>query len=305
MGTAILFPGQGAQAPALGAPWRHHPAWAVVERAEDATGQPLAELLLEATAERLARTKEAQLAVFAASLLAWEIVKPVAEEVEVVAFAGHSLGQITALVAAGAIPLEAGAKLAARRAEETQAAADSRPGRLAALLGATPEQVEEACAAAPGECWLANDNAPGQLVIGGTPKGVEAASAKASSIGVKRVIQLNVGGAFHTPLMSAAADALAADFDAAPFTDTATPVLSNTDARGYTDAAGWPGRLTRQLVEPVRWASSMETLVELGATTFVEVGPGTTLVGLAKRAVPGITLRSVGIPADAPTLLEA
>jgi [acyl-carrier-protein] S-malonyltransferase len=111
---------------------------------------------------------------------------------------------------------------------------------------------------------------------------------------------LNVGGAFHTPLMQAAADAFAADLAAAPFADTTTPVLSNTDAAPYTDGAGWPARLTAQLIRPVRWAASMPALAALGADTFVEVGPGTTLTSMAKRAHPDITLRNVATPSDLP-----
>ncbi len=303
LGVAVIFPGQGAQAAGLGKPWVDHPAWALVERAEKATGEALAGLLTDAVAADLARTREAQLVVFLASLLAWEVTGPALEaqaEVEVVAFGGHSLGQITALVAAGALPFDDGCRLAALRARHTQDAADARPGRLAALLGATVEQAQESCAAAAGACWIANDNAPGQVVIGGTPEGLEAASARAKELGVKRVMALNVGGAFHTPLMQAAADAFAADLAAAPFADTSIPVLSNHDAGPYTDAAGWPQRLTEQLVRPVRWAATMPALIDLGATTFLEVGPGTTLTGLAKRAHPDLTLRNVATPADLP-----
>ena len=306
MRIAAIFPGQGAQAPQLGTPWAGRPEWALVERAEKATGESLAPLLLDAPNDDLARTREAQLVVFLASLLAWEAAEPALREagVEIVAFAGHSLGQVTALVAAGAIDFDEGCRLAARRARHTQDAADARPGRLAALLGATPEQAEAACNAAPDACWIANDNAPGQIVIGGTPDGLDAATAHAKAIGVKKVIRLNVGGAFHTPLMQPAADAFANDLaaaaDAGAFRDTTTPVLSNTDGRPYTDAAGWPARLSDQLVRPVRWAATMPTLTALGADTFVEIGPGTTLTSMAKRAVPDAALRNVATPADLP-----
>jgi [acyl-carrier-protein] S-malonyltransferase len=273
-----------------------------VERAEKATGETLAPLLTDAAADDLARTREAQLVVFLASLLAWEVSAPAIETagLDIVAFGGHSLGQITALVAAGALPFDDGCRLAARRARHTQDAADSRPGRLAALLGATIEQAQDSCAAGAGACWIANDNAPGQVVIGGTPEGLEAASARAKELGVKRVMPLNVGGAFHTPLMQAASDAFAADLAAAPFEDTTLPVMSNHDAAPYTDAAGWPARLTEQLIRPVRWADTMPALIALGATTFLEVGPGTTLTGLAKRAHPDLTLRNVAVPGDLP-----
>src|SRR5713226_2203195 len=137
----------------MGAPWRDHPAWSIVERAEAAIGEPLGALVLDAPEERLARTREAQLAVLLTALMAWEAIR---ERVpDPVAFAGHSLGQVTALIASGALALEDGVQFAARRAELTQAAADARPGRMVALLGATPEQAAEACAAAPERCWVA------------------------------------------------------------------------------------------------------------------------------------------------------
>jgi [acyl-carrier-protein] S-malonyltransferase len=298
---AVIFPGQGAQAPGLGSPWIDSPSWAIVERAEKATGEALAPLLIDASAEQLGSTREAQLVVFLASLLAWDAAEgSVRGAGEVVAFGGHSLGQVTALIAAGALAFDDGCRLAARRARHTQDAANARPGRLAALLGATTEQAERACAAAPGACWIANDNAPGQVVIGGTAQGLDDASARAKELGVKKVIPLNVGGAFHTPLMQAAADAFATDLSAAPFVDTELPVLSNTDGRPYTDAAGWPARLADQLINPVRWAATMPALVALGADTFVEVGPGTTLTSMAKRAMPDVALRNLAVPSDLP-----
>lgn len=297
--AAVVFPGQGAQAPGLGIPWRDTPAWAVVERAEKATSVDLTWLLLEAPAEALARTREAQLAVLTASLVAWEAARH-AFEGRVLAVAGHSLGQITALIAAGAVDFDDGVRLAARRAELTQACADATPQAMAALLGATPEQALEACQAAPGACWPANDNAAGQVVLAGTPEGVDAAGARAKELGVKRVIPLNVGGAFHTPLMQPAADAFAADLARVAFRDTEVPVVANTDAEPHTDGAGWPARLTDHLVRPVRWRESMDTLARLGATSLVEIGPGLTLTNLAKRALPEVSLSNVATPGDVP-----
>ena len=303
MGIAVIFPGQGAQAPSLGAPWRDHAAWSVVERAEAATDTELAALLLDAPADDLRRTREAQLVVFLSSLMAWETAR---ESLPVpVAFSGHSLGLITALVAAGVIPFDDGCRLAVRRADATQAAADRNPGRMAALLGADYDQCSEACKAAPDACWLANDNAPGQLVIAGTPDGVEAASARAKDVGVRRVTPLNVGGAFHTPLMREAAEALEADLASTPFAaGRIAPVVSNTDAEPHDDGEAWRPRLVDHLVKPVRWAATMPALSSLGASTFVEVGPGTTLTSIAKRAMPDIALRNVSSPADLPVPLE-
>ncbi|HZP29368.1 MAG TPA: ACP S-malonyltransferase [Acidimicrobiia bacterium] len=296
MTIAIVFPGQGTQQPGMGAPWRDHAAWRVIDEAEAAFGEPLGHLVLDAPAEVLARTREAQLAVLLTSLVAWEAVRDSVGEP--VAFAGHSLGQVTALIAAGALPLAEGVRFAARRAELTQAAADAHPGRMAALLGATLEQAEEACLAAPDACWIANDNAPGQVVIAGTPEGVEICSARAKEIGVKRATPLNVGGAFHTPLMRDAARALPAELEAVKFSTPAAPVVSNHDARAYDDGDGWRSRLPDHVAVPVRWRSSMETIATLGATTCLEVGHGTMLAGLAKRTVPDVTVVGIATPDD-------
>src|SRR6266508_5436771 len=286
----------------MGALWRDHPAWSVVDRAEAALGEPLSSLVLEATAEQLARTRGAQLVVLLTSLVAWEAVR---ERIEApIAFAGHSLGQVTALIASGALPLDEGVEFAARRAELTQSAADVHPGRMAALLGASLEQAEGACRAAPDGCWIANDNAPGQVVIAGTPEGVEQSSAQAKRLGVKRATPLNVGGAFHTPLMRDAADELAAELPGVPLAAPAAPVVSNGDAQPYDDADGWRARLAEHVTTPVRWRSSMDTLAGLGTTRFLEVGHGSMLATLAKRIVPDLPVQGVATPDDLPSLTE-
>ena len=303
MRVAVVFPGQGTQQPGMGMPWQDDPAWKIVEQAEAALGEPLASLVLDAPAEQLARTRDAQLAVLCTSLVAWEAARPYLTDI--VAFAGHSLGQVTALIAAGVLDLEDGVRFAARRAELTQAAADAHPGRMAALLGATPEQAADACRAAPDACWVANDNAPGQVVIAGTPDGVDAGSARAKDLGVKRATPLNVGGAFHTPLMQDAADTLAADVLPSVILATPTsPIVSNGDATPYDDADGWRTRLAEHVTVPVRWRGVQETLASLGASTFFEVGHGSMLAGLAKRTVPDVTVRGVALPADPPELSE-
>ncbi len=303
MALAVLFPGQGTQVPGMGEAWRASAAWNVVERAESALGQPLAHLLLTADADELARTREAQLAVLLTSLMAWEAVRDTLDEPPV-AFAGHSLGQITALIASGALSLEDGVRLAAERADCTQAAADARPGRMAALLGASLDQAESASAGATTAgrtSWVANDNAPGQVVIGGTPAGIEAAAARAKGLGVKRVMALKVGAAFHTPLMARAAAHLFDHLSDTRFTNPSAPVVANTDAAAHAGADGWPERLSRHLVAPVRWRESLETLAALGARTFLEVGPGAVLSGLARRTLSGVTTHNVAAPDDVPT----
>lgn len=286
----------------MGGPWRTAPEWVLVERAEAALGEPLAPLLLDAPAEHLARTREAQLAVFLHSLVAWEAVRSRFEGEVPVAFAGHSLGQLTALVASGALSLEDGIRLVARRAAATQASADRRPGRMAALIGAGPEVAEQACAGVE-EAWVANDNAPGQIVVGGTPAGVEAASGAAKALGVRRVVPLNVGGAFHTPLFADARAELEPVLAATPFSSPVAPVVSNVDARPHTDPAGWPTQLGEHLVSPVRWRQSVLTLVSLGADSFVEVGPGNVLAGLVRRTAPDVGVRNVASPDDVATVL--
>lgn len=298
MSVAVIFPGQGTQHAGMAGPWRDHPSWSVVERAEAALGEPLGHLVTDAPPESLARTREAQLAVLVTSLVAWDALGPLGDTP--VAFAGHSLGQVTALIASGALGLDDGVRFAARRAELTQAAADAHPGRMAALLGATPEQAQDACSAAPGACWVANDNAPGQVVIAGTPAGVEAASARARELGVKRATPLNVGGAFHTPLMHDASDGLRTILAEVSFATPAAPVVSNADAHAYADADGWRERLAEHVSVPVRWRSTMDTLAGLGATTFLEVGYGSMLAALAKRGAPAVTVRGIGTPDDIP-----
>lgn len=289
----------------MGAAWREHPAWELIEQAEAALGEPLATLLLDAPAETLARTREAQLAVLLTSLVTWQALRPtLPHDLEIVGFAGHSLGQITALIASGALSVGEGVRLAATRAELTQTAADRHPGKMAALLGATEEQALDACSAAPDACWLANDNAPGQIVIAGTPEGLAAGSEKAKTIGVKRVMALNVGGAFHTPLMQEASDALAPHLAKATFSAPTAPVISNTDAQAYDEADGWPQRLTDHLIRPVRWRPTLETIAKLGATACLEVGRGDMLAGLAKRTIPDIPVYGVSSPDDIPLTLE-
>jgi len=304
VGIAVVFPGQGTQQSGMALPWRDHPAWRVIEAAEAALNEPLSELVTTAPAEALTRTREAQLAVLLTSLVAWTALEPtlVHSDAAIVAFAGHSLGQITALIAAGVIGVEEGVRFAARRAELTQTAADAHPGKMAALLGATPEQAEQACTAAPDGCWVANDNAPGQVVIAGTPEGLEKGTAHAQEIGVRRVTALNVGGAFHTPLMLDATAGLEIEVAGMSLAAPSAPVVSNDDAVAHVDAEGWRVRLPRHVSVPVRWRSTMETLTGLGATTFLEVGHGSMLAALAKRGAPGVTVRNIATPDDIPAI---
>jgi [acyl-carrier-protein] S-malonyltransferase len=299
MGLGIVFPGQGAQQGGMGVPWRAHPAWdSVVMRAEDVLGQPVGDVLL---GEAPKRTRDAQLAVLLTSLLGWEAVR---EQVpDVTAFAGHSLGQVTALIAAGVLAFEDGLRFALARADATQAAADRRPGGMAALLGGTDAQVDAACAAAPGACFMANDNAPGQVVIAGTIEGLDAGIEAAKAAGARKVVILRVGGAFHTPLMDEARQALLPQLRDMPMHAPSAAVVGNGDATSHEDA-DWADRLADHLVQPVRWRQSLETMARLGVDSLVEVGPGTTLAGMARRTVPDVRVRNVSTPADAGVPVE-
>ena len=303
MKTAVVFPGQGTQKPGMGQPWVSDPAWAVVERAEAALGEPLAPLLLDATAEDLGRTRAAQLAVLLTSLVVWDATAPLVDGP--VAFAGHSLGQVTALIASGVLGFDDGIRFAARRAELTQLAADSHPGRMAALLGATLEQAEDACTAAADGCWVANDNAPGQVVLAGTADGLEAGIERARELGVRKAMPLSVGGAFHTPLMQSAAESLAAELEHVELHVPSAPVVSNGDGLAYTDADGWRERSAAHVAAPVRWRLVQATLGEMAPPTIIEVGHGTMLASLAKRTLPEIPVHGVATPAAVAELADA
>ena len=276
----------------MGLPWRDHPSWSVVERAEKVLDQPLGELLTGDTLD-LSRTANSQMSVLLTSLMGWEAVRPAVGRP--VAFGGHSLGQITALIAAEAVSFDDGVRLAWERANLTQRDADSRPGRMAALLGATPEQAEAACSGVA-ECWVANDNTAGQIVIAGTPAGVEAATEAAKQEGVRKVMALDVGGAFHTPLFENAAADLRPHLAQIDWRDTDVPVVSNGDGAAVRDGAGWPDRLAAHLVQPVRWRACMQSLANL-SDTWIEVGPGSTLAAFAKRAHPEVRVLGVSTPA--------
>jgi [acyl-carrier-protein] S-malonyltransferase len=293
---AVIFPGQGAAVPGAGERWRDHEAWAIVEQAEALLERPLGRLLLDADADELSTTRASQLAVLLTSLLGWQAFSAEVDE-QPVAFAGHSLGQITALLAAGVVDREDGLRLAARRADVSQDSADANPGRMAALVGAKIDTAERVCADI--DVWVANDNAPGQVVIAGTAEGLEEAATRAKAMGVKRTIPLAVGHAFHTPLLADAAEALRPLLDTLGFHEGSAPVVANTDALAHADPDCWPEQLTEHLTKPVRWRECQRTLGAMGIDTFVEIGPGKVLAGLAKRTLPEVRVLNVAVPDDA------
>jgi [acyl-carrier-protein] S-malonyltransferase len=294
---ALTFPGQGSQRPGMGAAWTDTPSWEVVGRASAVADRDMATLLLDADAEELRATRNAQLTTFVTSLVALDALRR-AGLPPAGAVAGHSLGEYTALTAAGALSFEDGLRLVTARGEAMQAAADARPGTMAAVLGLDLDAAEAACAAA-GEAWVANDNAPGQVVVAGTPEGVEAAVAAAKERGARKVLPLPVGGAFHTPLMAAAAEGLTAALATVSLRNPAPAVVANVDASPHATAEEWRGLLADQLCRPVRWRSTLERLGELAGDdpiTVVEIGPGGVLTGMAKRTLPGAHALSVAEP---------
>lgn len=281
----------------MGRAWKGTPSWAVVEAAEDAVGESLSQLVLDAPESVLARTRDAQLAVLLTSLMAWDAARDRLAPHAIVGFAGHSLGQVTALIAAGALDLADGVRFAARRADATQLAADANPGRMAALLGASTEQADAACDGF--DCWVANDNAPGQVVIAGTPDGLDRALARARELGVRRAAALKVGGAFHTPLMGDATGALRDALQDVELRVPSAPVVSNADAAPHADGEGWRRRLVEHLTRTVRWRESMVTLAgDLSAGAFVEAGHGSMIGGVARRTVPGTPVVPLATPDD-------
>ncbi|MBA2624365.1 MAG: ACP S-malonyltransferase [Acidimicrobiia bacterium] len=296
----LTFPGQGSQHPGMGAAWAGTESWAVVGRASEVAGRDLAALLLDADANELRATRNAQLATYVTSLVVLDALRRAGlPDPEVVA--GHSLGEYTALTAAGALGVDDGVRLVTARGEAMQAAADERPGTMAALLGLDVDGAEAACAEAPDAAWVANDNAPGQVVVAGTTEGVATATAAAKARGARKVLALPVGGAFHTPLMASAATALGAALGAASFATPEVPVVANVDAVPHADAEGWPALLVDQLTAPVRWRPGIEGVAadtRPDDLTILEVGPGGVLTGMAKRIVPGVRVASVADPTD-------
>src|SRR5688572_5185648 len=212
----------------MGSAWTDTPSWALVDRASEVVGRDVAALLLDADADQLRATRNAQLTTFVASLVALDALRSSGLP-EPDAVAGHSLGEYTALTAAGALAFEDGVRLVAARGEAMQGAADARPGTMAAVLGLDVAEVEAACETVD-EAWVANDNAPGQVVVAGTAAGVEAAGAAAKERGARKVLPLPVGGAFHTPLMAPAADGLRDALGAVRFAEPRPVVVANVDA---------------------------------------------------------------------------
>jgi [acyl-carrier-protein] S-malonyltransferase len=299
---AFTFPGQGSQRPGAGLPWREHDSWELVEEATEVVGRDVAALLCDADAETLKDTRNAQLTTFVASLVVLDAVERLG--IEPSFCAGHSLGEYTALTASGALAFDDGVRLVEARAAAMHDAGIAHPGTMAAVLGLDDDQVDVACRRADADVWVANYNAPGQVVIAGTTDGVTAASAHATDLGAKRVMSLPVAGAFHTPLMSPAREALRSAIAAAQIRDTDVPVVANVDGLAHDVGREWSSLLSAQLSSPVRWKHGLLTLADAGVTEFIELGPGGVLTGMAKRTVPDARTISVVTPDDLDKLLE-
>jgi [acyl-carrier-protein] S-malonyltransferase len=282
------------------------PAADLYQWASACLGWDLAETLRTATPDELRQTYIAQPAIFCVSVAALRALE--AAGVERPAYvAGHSLGEFSALVAAGALSFEAGLLLVARRAEAMQRAADARPGSMSPVLGLSAEGVEMAVeTAAQGQVLaVANDNAPGNVVASGEWAALERLPAAAKELGAKRVLPLNVGGAFHSPLMSPAAEAFRPHLQAAPLRDPAIPLVANATAEVVGRAEELRELLARQLTGRVRWTESVRRMAALGVDTFIEVGPGTVLAGLIRRTVDGARVLSAGNAAGVAAVAEA
>lgn len=301
---AFTFPGQGSQRPGMGTPWVDHPSFELVQLASEVTGRDITHLLLEADQETLTKTDNAQIATFVQSLIVLDAAERLG--VEPSAAAGHSLGEYTALVAAGSLDFEDGLRLVSERGAAMREAAESAPGTMVAVLGLDDESVETACRRVDGKAWVANFNAPGQVIVAGTADALEQVAEVARQLGAKRVMSMPVGGAFHTPLMSPARDRLRKALGTATFHQLDPVVVANVDARPHDDPEDWPKLLSAQLCSPVRWHQSLENLLGQGVQTFVELGPGGVLTGLLRRVAPAsdIVGLSVATPDDLAHLVQ-
>ena len=299
---AFTFPGQGSQRPGMGRPWIDHESWELVDEASAVSGRDVGRLLLDADAEELRDTRNAQLTTFISSLMVLDAVERLG--VEPSFCAGHSLGEYTALTATGALAFDEAVRLVCERADAMHEAGSANPGTMSAVLGLDDELVEVACRRADSDVWVANFNAPGQVVIAGSPDGVARASAIAKELGAKKSMPLQVSGAFHTPYMIPARDRLRTAISAASPRDTEVPVVSNVDALAHDKGDEWSSLLSAQLSSPVRWKHCLLTLNELGVVSYAELGPGGVLTGMCKRTLDQARTISVATPEDLDKFIE-
>ena len=295
MVTAIVFPGQGSQAPGMGKDLAEKFAVArqVFEEADDALGFAISRLCFDGPAEDLQLTENTQPAILTVSVAAYRAMREAG--IDAPAFvAGHSLGEYSALVAAGALSLPDAVRTVRARGRYMQEAVPVGTGAMAAVIGGELDAIERVCAEACGDqvCSIANFNAPNQTVIAGNTEAVDRAVELLSGV-ARKVVKLKVSAPFHCALMKPAQDRLASDLEALSFSEPAIPVVTNVDARATTAPDELRDALVRQVSAPVRWVESMQLLIEQGAGTFVEAGPGKVLSGLMRQISRDVKMLNV------------
>ncbi|MBF0597176.1 ACP S-malonyltransferase [Faecalibacter rhinopitheci] len=278
---AYVFPGQGAQFSGMGKDLYKNSTIAkeLFDKANDVLGFDITKIMFEGSAEDLKQTKVTQPAVFLHSVILAKTIEDFKPEM----VAGHSLGEISALVAAEVLDFESGLQLVYKRALAMQAACEANPSTMAAILGLEDTVVEQVCEEIDGIVVAANYNCPGQLVISGEIDAVNAACEKLKELGAKRALVLPVGGAFHSPLMKPAEEELAKAIEETTFNAPICPIYQNVTTTAVTDPAEIKKNLIAQLTAPVKWTQSVQNMIADGATEFIEVGPGNTLQGLVKK----------------------
>jgi [acyl-carrier-protein] S-malonyltransferase len=278
---AYIFPGQGAQFPGMGKDLyeQSEQAKELFEQANDILGFRITDVMFDGTEEDLKQTNVTQPAIFLHSVIMAKVMADFEPEM----VAGHSLGEFSSLVATGALSFEDGLRLVAARANAMQKACEIQPGTMAAILALDDFTVEDICQQVSDVVVPANYNCPGQLVISGSIAGIDAACEKMLAAGAKRALKLNVGGAFHSPLMEAARVELQDAILQTEFKTPVCPVYQNIDAKPHTDVEEIQQNLIAQLTGPVRWTQTVEQMLRDGATSFTEVGPGKVLQGLVKK----------------------
>ena len=291
---AYLFPGQGSQFPGMGKDLfdQSEIAKEMFQVSDEILGFELSTLLIEGSKEDLQQTRVTQPAIFLHSVIT---AKVIGNDFKPDAVAGHSLGEFSALTAAGVIDFESGLKLVSQRAEAMQKACNLSEGRMAAVLGLEDNIVEEICQQTPGVVVAANYNCPGQLVISGSKDAIESACKNLELVGARRALVLPVSGAFHSPLMEPARTELANAIDYTNFSAPFCPIYQNTTAMSVEDPIEIKKNLIAQLTSPVMWTQTINAMVEFGITDFFEVGPGKVLQGLIRKIAPEVTVSSAEI----------
>lgn len=279
---AYVFPGQGAQFVGMGKDlYDNNPeARALFDKADEILGFKITDLMFNGTEEDLRQTKVTQPAIFLHSVI---LARSLGSDFRPDMVAGHSLGEFSALVAAGALGFEDGLRLVSKRAHAMQRACELNPSTMAAVLALPDDKVEEICTTVDDVVAPANYNCPGQVVISGTNAGIDAACAKMLEAGAKRALKLKVGGAFHSPLMAPAQEELEQAIRDAEFSEPVCPVYQNVDGKPHTDPEEIKQNLIKQLTAPVRWTQDVEAMIADGADDFTELGPGNVLQGLVKK----------------------